>query len=86
MVNEDFLTMFHRLTSVGWSEENGVNRLALNEYDIQFQVPCYVLVFNPVLFFSHVSSIDFLPAWARSIIIPELLHIFTSSSPEPVSP
>lgn len=35
MVNEDFLTMFHRLTSVGWSEENGVNRLALNEYDIQ---------------------------------------------------
>ncbi|MGE9811480.1 M20/M25/M40 family metallo-hydrolase, partial [Ferroplasma acidiphilum] len=35
MANEDFITMFHRLTSVGWSEENGVNRLALNEYDIQ---------------------------------------------------
>jgi len=35
MANEDFLTMFHRLTSVGWSMENGVNRLALNEFDIQ---------------------------------------------------
>ena len=35
MSGEGFLEMFHRLTSVGWDENNGVNRLALNEYDIR---------------------------------------------------
>jgi N-carbamoyl-L-amino-acid hydrolase len=35
MANENFLEMFHRLTSVGWTAETGVNRLALNKYDIQ---------------------------------------------------
>jgi N-carbamoyl-L-amino-acid hydrolase len=35
MAKEDFLEMFHRLTSVGWSVESGVNRLALDEYDIK---------------------------------------------------
>ena len=34
MSGESFLEMFHRLTSVGWDQKNGVNRLALNEYDI----------------------------------------------------
>ena len=35
MSGESFLEMFHRLTSVGWDPGKGVNRLALNEYDIQ---------------------------------------------------
>ncbi len=35
MSGESFLEMFHRLTSVGWEPDKGVNRLALNEYDIQ---------------------------------------------------
>jgi N-carbamoyl-L-amino-acid hydrolase len=35
MPGESFIEMFHRLTSVGWNPDKGVNRLALNEYDIQ---------------------------------------------------
>ncbi|MEM3873121.1 MAG: M20 family metallo-hydrolase [Nitrososphaeria archaeon] len=35
MEGESFLDMFHRLTSIGWTPETGVNRLALNKYDIE---------------------------------------------------
>ncbi len=35
MSGESFIDMFHRLTSVGWEPDKGVNRLALNEYDIR---------------------------------------------------
>lgn len=34
MKHPNFIDDFHRMTNVGWSEADGVNRLALNNYDI----------------------------------------------------